>query len=259
MKKCIKNSNAFTIIELLIATGLLSLVILSAFSLSSSSNKSFEAGSWRIARQKTAQLFLLRFKETIERANHANQIAKDGEVTRIGSSRDIVIAAPWYNQVASSTNSGILFASSTSPYILPIPEFRQIEKKGIWKGFSLECFNKTLVLLQTGKWERMLVSTPISVGTADVGKFVLNNTEGDFLTELPDVDSIAVFTKVATDTISLKRPEMLLTLQVTMVKPNSKGLVKITEEITVRVLDRKETEIVKGGSSYPSLNRHSKS
>jgi Tfp pilus assembly protein PilE len=255
MKKHFNKKLGFTLVELLIATGLLSLVILSAFSLSTSSNKSFEAGSWRIGRQKAAQLFLLRFKDTLERVNHANAVSSNGTTTRVGGSRDIVVAAPWYNKVASTTNSGILFGSITEPFIEANPELGTDEVRGIWKGVGLECFNKTLSLYQTGDWNSMLTSTPVIVGSADLGRFVMNDRSGDFVTELQDVDSVGVFVRLATDSVALNRPELLLTLQVKMVHPKSKGQSSITEEMTVRILDRIESEVVMGGNTYDTTRR----
>lgn len=255
MNKIMIEKKAFTMVELVIATGLLSLVIVSAFSLSSSSNKSFEAGSWRINTQKEAQRFLLRFKETIERANHANMVAGDASVTRVGGARNITIASPWFNKVASSTNSAILFASSSVPARAASPELGAPAKNGIWKGISLECFDKTLAFYQTGNWNNMLPSTPLSAGSADVARFELNNTTGDFTVTLGDVDSLGIFVQTATDSVDLNRPEMLLSLRVIMVKPNSGGKVTMTEEITAKISDRKASEIVSGASSYKVSKR----
>ncbi len=250
MKDFFNKKSAFTLVEILIATGLLSLVIVSAFTLSNSSNRSFEMGSWRINRQKAAQLFLIRFKETFERVNHANIVRADGEITRVGGSRDIVVAQPWYNKIASTTNSGILFASITKPCVDANVELGTEEVRGVWKGVGLESHDKKLSLYQTGRWNEMLTSTPTIVGTADVSRFVLNNTEGDFITELADVDSVGVFLRQATDTVALNRPELLLTLRIKMVNPRSDGKVGITEEMTVKIQDRRESEVVKGGTSY---------
>ncbi|MDD3001675.1 MAG: prepilin-type N-terminal cleavage/methylation domain-containing protein [Candidatus Riflebacteria bacterium] len=255
MNKIVFEKNGFTLVELIIATGLLSLVIISAFSLSSSSHKSFEAGSWRINTQKEAQRFLLRFKETIEQANHANLVAANGNVTRVGGARNVTIASPWYNKVASSTNSGILFASSSVPARAASPELGSPAKNGIWKGIGLECFNKTLAFYQTGDWNSMLPSAPISAGSADVARFVLNNRNGDFTITLNDVESLGIFVQTATDSVDLNRPEMLLSLRLIMIKPNSGGKIKLTEEIIAKISDRKASEIVSGASSYKVSKR----
>jgi len=148
-----------------------------------------------------------------------------------------------------------LFASSSVPARAASPELGAPAKDGIWKGISLECFDKTLAFYQTGNWNNMLSSTPLSAASADVARFKLNNTAGDFTVTLGDVDSLGIFVKTATESVDLNRPEMLLSLRVIMIKPNSGGKVKITEEITAKISDRKASEIVSGAASYKVSKR----
>lgn len=104
----------------------------------------------------------------------------------------------------------------------------------------------------------MLTSTPVVAGSADIGRFVIGDVSGDFVTQIDDVDSVGLFVKLASDSVTLKRPEIFLTLQIKMVNPKSKGQVSITEEMTVKVLDRLETEVVKGAASYPTIGYRKK-
>lgn len=236
---------AFTLAELLIAMGLLSLVIISAFSVFSDSSNSFKSGNWRINRQKAAQVFLLKFKENIEKVSHVYLLKNDGTKAR-NSKMDIAIPSKYYNNIASSTNTGILFASSCTP-ICEANEDLKIEKKeGVWKGFSLECLNKKLTFSQTGKRNSMPPTTPASIFPGDWTNITSGNTNGDFVINLDDVDSIGVFVQKATDSVDLNRPEILLTLKLTMVMPNSRGRTTVSEQITAKIQDRDvDNEIVK--------------
>lgn len=245
-----RKDKGFTLVEMSIAMGLLSLLFIGAFSVFSDSNKAFNAGTWRLNRQKEAQRFLLFFKEHIEKASHAYTLKSDGSKILIRNI-DISVASTYFNTLASSTNSGILFASSCTPIQEPNPELG-IEKivEGIWKGYSLECFNQKLAFVQTGDVNKMLSSTPSASLAPSNPNIKLGDTIGDTMMVLEDVDSIGVFVKESEDSITLKRPEVLLTLKIVMAMPGSKGRTTVTEEITAKIQDRTLSQVVKGAANY---------
>lgn len=237
------NKKAFTLVEMLIAVSVLSLLLASAYGLYSHAQKSFNVGSWRLSKQRSAQTFLLRLKETLEKANHAYSIENSGVQGRVGGSRNILIDTKYYNKLASTSNKLMLCGSINKYYTSGSPELRVPARPGIWKGFALQCFNKKLKLYQTGKWDDMEPSPPAIVGTADATKFVLDNTTGDFKMELEDVDSIGFWAATATGTDTLPNPEVLITCTIKLVKPKDKTA--LTESITAKISDRVLSEVVK--------------
>ena len=154
------NKKGFTLVELSIAAGLLSLVIIAGFAVFNNSGKAFSAGSWRLARQQEAQRFLLKFKENIEKASNAYEFT--GNSNNMIASIPISISTKYNNMFAASTEStGVLYTSS----VTPIQQVNQelginIMRKGIWKGYSLECRNNVLSFTQTGKVAQMHADTP---------------------------------------------------------------------------------------------------
>ncbi|HNX78027.1 MAG TPA: hypothetical protein PKM56_20295 [Candidatus Rifleibacterium sp.] len=248
------NRKAITLTEILIATAVFSMFMISAFGVFSSSQASFETGSWRLQRQKQAQIFLLRLKEILEKANHAYEVRPDGKTSRFGADRPIFVNANWREQVASASNNAVLFFSITTPCIPAITELGQAQRPGIWKGCALECINNTLRCYQTGLWDNMPSVTPAEVGSPDLAKFVFGNTTGDFSISLQDVGAIGVFVQPATSSADIGRPEIFVTVEVLLDKPRSKTRVQLTERITARVHDRTLAEVTTSAKGAYPLN-----
>jgi len=232
-----------TLTEILIATAVFSMFMISAFGVFSSSQTGFDTGSWRLHRQKQAQIFLLRLKEILEKANHAYEIRPDGKTNRFGGSRDILVNGTWRDKLASATDHAVLFFSITTPFIPAVPELGQTQKTGSWKGCGLECKKNILRCYQTGDWNQMPAATPAVVGSPDLGKFAFGNDTGDFSISLEDVNSIGVYVQQATDAVDLGRPEVFITVEVMLQKPRSKTTVVLSERITARVHDRTVAEV----------------
>lgn len=249
------NKKAFTLVELMIATVLLGLVITAAFSIFGGSNKGFKIGTWRMNTQKEAQRFLLRFKENVEKATHLYSLGADGN-RKTETKIPITIASKYYNALASSTDTGILFASRITPICDKNLELGiKNDVNGVWKGISLECFQKTLYFVYTGNKDKLLGSTPSdSIGPTSNSRITFGDTNDDSITSLKDVDSLAVYVQKATDSVNIGRPEVLVTLKVVMLMPNSNGQTTVTEQITARIHDRELGDVKKGGS-YPSKKR----
>ncbi len=238
------NRLGITMVEILVATTVFSLFMAAAFGILRSSQTGFESGSWRLHRQKEAQIFLIRLKEAMEKANHAYQIQPDGTTIRAANARPIYINSAWNNQLASPTNNGVMYFSISTPFVPAIPEMGQPLRPGIWKGVGLECVNNTIRCYLTGDWNRMPPFTPVDVGTADVGRFVLGNLQGDFSVSVSDVQGIGVFVQTATGTAVLGRPEVFVTVRLMFQKPRSRAIIQFTEQITARVQDRTLAEII---------------
>ena len=249
------NKKAFTLVEIMIATVLLGLVITAAFSVFGGSNKGFKSGTWRMNTQKDAQRFLLQFKENVEKASNLYSLDKTGN-RKIETKIPITIASKHYNTLASSTDTGILFASRITPICDKNAELGITnDVNGIWKGISLECYKKTLYFVFTGNKDKLLGSTPAeSIGPTGNSRVTFGDKDGDFIASLNDVDSLGVFVQKATDSASIGRPEILVTLKVVMLMPNSRGQTTVKEEITARIQDREMNDVKKGGT-YPSKKR----
>jgi len=227
-----------TMVEILVATTVFSLFMAAAFGIFRSSQEGFESGHWRIQRQKEAQLFLLRLKEVMEKANHAYEVMPDGQTVRAGGIRPVYINGTWFNRVASSSNNGVMYFSISTPYKSAVPELGQPVSTGIWKGVGLECRGGKMRCYMTGVWNNFPTSVPGDVGSADLSKFVFGNTTGDFSISLSDVSAIGVFVQQASETVDLGRPEAFVTVEVTMTKPKSRTRVQISERMTAKMQDR---------------------
>lgn len=249
------NKKAFTLVELMIATTLMGLVITAAFSLFGGTNKGFKTGNWRITGQKEAQRFLLQFKENIESATNLYSLDPEGN-RRLEAKIPITVASTYYNVLASSTDTGVVFASRVTPICdknldLGITE----DINGIWKGISLECYHRTLSFVYTGNTNKLLNSTPLeSIGPTNNSRVTFGNKDGDFITSLNDIDSFGIFVQKATDSADIGRPEILITLKLVMAMPDSNGQATISEQITARIHDREMNDVKKGGN-YPSQKR----
>lgn len=250
MKRAISHSGV-TLVEILIATGVFSLFMISVFGIFEYSRSGFSTGSWRIQRQKHAQTFLLRLKELLERSNHAYVVSPNGATERIAD-RPTVVNGAWHNQRVPITNNGIMYFSITTPYVPEQPELGQLERKGTWKGVGLDCKDNTLKLYLTGVWDNMPAHTPAVVGSPDLLQFEFGHTEGDFSTSLPDVAEIGVFVAAATQTTDLGRPAIFITIELLLENPRSRQKALILERMTASLVDREIDDVtVAPAGSFP--------
>jgi prepilin-type N-terminal cleavage/methylation domain-containing protein len=72
-----KKSKGFTLVEVLIASGVLSLFLVGVFSFYRMGSRMFISGSWKLNKQKEAERFLSILKERIEQASNASSITLD--------------------------------------------------------------------------------------------------------------------------------------------------------------------------------------
>lgn len=251
MLKNTSRCRGITLVEILIATSVFSLFMISVFGVFEYSRAGFETGSWRIQRQKNAQTFLLRLKDLLERSNHPYQVAPNGATVRVSTS-PIVVNDAWFSKVASTTNNGIMYFSITSPYVPEQPELGQKERKGVWKGVGLDCKDKTLKLYLTGVWDQMPAHTPAEIGSPDTTMFEFGKTDGDFIMSLSDVAAAGVYVAAATQTTDIKRPTVFLTVELLFEHPKSRQTVQITETMTAAIVDRELAAVeTRSAGSFP--------
>lgn len=74
-----KSQKGFTLVEVLIAAGVLSMFIGGVFAFYRMGSTMFQAGSWRLQKQKEAERFLNILKERIEQASNATYIDPAGD------------------------------------------------------------------------------------------------------------------------------------------------------------------------------------
>ncbi len=243
---------AFTLVEILVATSVLSLFMISVFGIYEYSRSGFETGAWRLQSQKNAQTFLMRLKDLLERSNHAYVVAPNGDTQRVAD-RPTVLNEAWFNQVATATSHGILYFSIISPYVPEQVDLGQTERMGTWKGVGLDCKDKTLKLYMTGNWNEMPAHTPVDVGSPDLTRFEFGHTEGDFSISLKDVAEIGVFAAEATQTTDIGRQAIFLTVELVLENPRSRQKARVTERMTASLVDRTLEEIrVAPAGSFPT-------
>ncbi|HAE37047.1 MAG TPA: hypothetical protein DCG57_00220 [Candidatus Riflebacteria bacterium] len=251
MLKNTSRRRAITLVEILIATSVFSLFMVSVFGVFEYTRSGFETGSWRVQRQKNAQTFLLRLKDLLERSNHPYQVAPNGATVRVSTS-PVVVNDAWFNKVAPTTNNGIMYFSITSPYVPRQDELGQPERPGVWKGVGLDCKNKTLKLYLTGVWDQMPPHTPAEIGSPNPARFEFGKTDGDFIMSLPDVAAAGVFVSAATQTTDIKRPTVFLTVELLLEHPKSRQKVQITETMTASIVDRELVDVeTRSAGSFP--------
>lgn len=152
------TKRGFTLIEIMIAAGLLSLLMTGVFSIYRSGSKSFVAGSWRLEEQKRLQNFLGALSRDISMANPGLlRIESDG-------SHNSVINTPIYiNNNAFRLNSAPVFMPTNTanwtcllafsvsyPFIDANATFSTPINYGRWSGISVWSKERKIRYIRTG-------------------------------------------------------------------------------------------------------------
>lgn len=77
----IKQNKGFTLVEVLIATGILSMFIVAVFNFYNMGSKMFSSGSWKQNTQKKAEVFLNELKDKISKTSAPIYIKTDGKIS----------------------------------------------------------------------------------------------------------------------------------------------------------------------------------
>lgn len=232
-----KRHNGVTLVEILVATGVFSLFMIGILTLFSQSRAGFDSGTWRLQRQKDAQRFLLRFKELLERSNHAYEVVAGGQTNRVRT-QPIIINAEWYNQRAAVASHGIMYFSIISTAIAPEPSLGQAGRSGRWKGVGLDYNGDRLHLYLTGDWNKMPAHTPAAIGSPDLTKFHTGVDAEDFGTFLDEVEEIGIFFRQASETTDIGRPITIVTVELVLKRSRGRHESRISEHMTASLNDR---------------------
>ncbi|HOT30292.1 MAG TPA: prepilin-type N-terminal cleavage/methylation domain-containing protein [Candidatus Ozemobacteraceae bacterium] len=132
--------SGFTLIEVIIAAGLLSIFLIGVFNLYRSGSNVFRSGNWRMVTQKQMQLTLQQIREDLERANNATCFLPTGiasEVLPVYLRRSCTVLGSEPTQLTSITPSQLLlYASITTPNT-ETSSVAATKAKGTWMGIAL--------------------------------------------------------------------------------------------------------------------------
>lgn len=153
-----KNKIGVTLVEILIAAGLLSLFMTAVFSIYRSSTRGFISGSWRAEEQKRLQGLMSSLSRDMGQSN--------SEMTRISSDgvRSVVLSTPLYvNKNLYSFEAAPKFMKADSakwvcvaafsisyPHIEANTTLMSAEEPGKWSGISLWVKNRDIRYIRTG-------------------------------------------------------------------------------------------------------------
>ncbi|MDN5277972.1 MAG: hypothetical protein PWR01_1937 [Clostridiales bacterium] len=91
MRNFRENKSGFTLVEVLIAAGVLGLFLTGLFSFYRMGSRMFMSGSWRLQKQKEAERFLVVLKERIEQASNATAINPTSDPQMVVSQSPFVV------------------------------------------------------------------------------------------------------------------------------------------------------------------------
>ncbi len=218
----------FTMVEIMIAAGMLSLLFLGVFSLYTNTAGSFSDGEWRISTQKSAQLMLNALREDFEKANSPFRVLADGTIgtitnTPIYITNEALNDSPAGTNVASSNASvsvkkALAFCAISAPFV-DASTFVPVASPGLWLGCSLGLVGRDLVYRRTGD-PTVHSSDPVALpgsvmtfptGGVGPGKMFLSDSRGETRLTVKDVESVAFYRSVSAQ-------EQTLEIRITMAR-----------------------------------------
>ena len=155
---CRINKRGFTLIEILVAAGILSLFMTGVFSIYRSSSRAFVSGSWRADEQKRLQTFLAALSRDLSLANPSlYQIMSDGarinaQATpiHINSLMFSLNAAPTFLKTNGKNWVCLLAFSISYPYVAANATLAAPETNGRWSGVSIWAKDRKIRYVRTG-------------------------------------------------------------------------------------------------------------
>jgi prepilin-type N-terminal cleavage/methylation domain-containing protein len=237
------GKNGFTLLEVLIAAALLSMLMIVTYNTFIGSSDSFNAGNWRVHSQKHAQIVLNAAKEYLEKANYAQVVSADGVVA---SEAQPLYIGPNFNgkqQNTLTTSQPILFFSMSEPYVAAQPKLGiTAARQGKWSGVSMYCRNGVVTLKRTSNWSRHNAPFGAPADThPDTYKTNFDdNTAGkDMEVSVPDVVDVGVYVQSAAGGGMTATSTMIeIVLNLARIKNGKPTATTITEKIKAKLLDR---------------------
>lgn len=171
----LRNNNAYTLVEILIAVSLLSLIIISSFSLYKYTTKNFQIGSWRLEEGKRLQHLNSELTRDLSRVPpFISSITETGEVT-IKKHTPIFInklcfsldpTKPKFINIGNANKWNCLMAFSiATQHIDGSTLFGTEEVKGKWCGIALWAKNGKFNYIRDGK-HSIFTSVPTQLPAA---------------------------------------------------------------------------------------------
>ncbi|GEM_PF-1884038 len=193
MKTKTLQRSAVTLVEILIASAILSALMVSVFLMFRSGSESFNSGSWRIQNQKLLQGFLARLRDYLEKANNANIIGSGGG---LGTQKlPICINNNILDKelMVRGTNTDIMFFGVTESYKEGQADYGIAPTNGSWLGVALLCRGDKLILKANGDWNQLAngCAPPAEIRPADLTKFPARIGMDTHMT-LSDIESIFI-------------------------------------------------------------------
>ncbi len=140
----------FTLVEVLIATAVFSLFLGGLFSLYRMGSRMFQAGSWKLQKQKEAERFLASLKERLEQASHVAIVNPTGnpQLSEADSQIGYVGGSIYRSSIAAKTRRILLFtvckpSISGTPGLLLYHGLRAKPTPGQKNLFDLEMISTT--------------------------------------------------------------------------------------------------------------------
>jgi len=141
-EKMRKRRFGFTLVEILVAAGVLSIFFVGVFNIYRSGSNVFRSGNWRMVTQKKLQLALQQIREDIERANGATSFLADSvasEPLPLYLSKDCTVAGAEPTLLIGITSPKMLMYGSITTPNTEVSTIATTRVKGTWMGFALYC------------------------------------------------------------------------------------------------------------------------
>lgn len=132
--------SGFTLIEVMIAAGLLSIFLVGVFNIYRSGSNVFRSGNWRMVAQKKMQLTLQQIREDLERANNATCFLPAGissESLPVYLRRTCTVLGSEPTLLADITPSELLLYASVTTPNTETSSVATTKVKGTWMGVAL--------------------------------------------------------------------------------------------------------------------------
>lgn len=236
--KIAKKRSAVTLMEIVIASAILSALMVSVFMIFRSGSESFSSGSWRIQNQKLLQVFLARFRDYLEKANYAHIIGAEGS---LGAPQELPICinsnALNKDMVVRGTNTDLMFFSVTEAAKDGQADYGIASKNGTWLGVALLCRDDKLILKADGDWDKFAsgCAPPAEIRPADLTRFPARTTMNANMT-LHDVESVFI-SRPNTTVTDKESGHMKIRITLRRYNGNNPTNSFITEEIGVKLIE----------------------